>query len=161
MRIYKQTQAELVREVIAMTGMKSDDIIKAMMQRGNGKEAAQTALSRVLNGMGAVTPIENYNAVMSALGVKSWGVKEDKFFADVGGRVPGSGRKRRTPDRIYNEVLSSYATDLRNGGRLLKRRELAAMCGVSLPVFNRWLAGQSRFVFEGGKNGTKIWDTAE
>ncbi|MCV5675682.1 hypothetical protein OFN11_29510, partial [Escherichia coli] len=89
------------------------------------------------------TPIENYNAVMSALGVKSWGVKEDKFFADVGGRVPGSGRKRRTPDRIYNEVLSSYATDLRNGGRLLKRRELAAMCGVSLPVFNRWLAGQS------------------
>ncbi|MCV5520174.1 hypothetical protein OFN12_31475, partial [Escherichia coli] len=71
MRIYKQTPAELVREVIAMTGMKSDDIIKAMMQRGNGKEAAQMALSRVLNGMGAVTPIENYNAVMSALGVKS------------------------------------------------------------------------------------------
>lgn len=161
MRIYKQTPAELVREVIAMTGMKSDDIIKAMVQRGNGKEAAQTALSRVLNGMSAVTPIENYNAVMRALGVKSWGVKEEKFFADVGGRVPGSGRKRRTPDRIYNEVLSSYATDLRNGGRLLKRRELAAMCGVSLPVFNRWLAGQGRFVFEGGKNGTKIWDTAE
>lgn len=161
MRIYKQTPAELVREVIAMTGMNSDEIIKAMMQRGSGKEAAQTALSRVLNGMGATTPIENYNAVMRALGVKSWGVKEEKFFADVGGRVPGSGRKRRTPDRIYNEVLSSYATDLRNGGRLLKRRELAAMCGVSLPVFNRWLAGQSRFVFEGEKSGTKIWDTAE
>lgn len=160
MRIYKQTPAELVREVIAMTGMKSDEIIKAMMQRGNGKEAAQTALSRVLNGMGSVTPIENYNAVMSALGVKSWGVKEDKFFADVGGRVPGSGR-RRTPDRIYNEVLSRYATDLRNGGKLLKRRELAAMCGVSLPVFNRWLAGQSRFQFDGEKRGTRIWDTAE
>ena len=161
MRIYKQTPAELVREVIAMTGAKSDDIIKAMVQRGSGKEAAQAALSRVLNGMGAVTPIENYNAVMSALGVKSWGVKEEKFFADVGGRVPGSGRKRRTPDRIYNEVLSNYATDLRNGGKLLKRRELAAMCGVSLPVFNRWLAGQIRFVFEGEKSGTRIFDTAE
>lgn len=161
MRIYKQTPAELVREVITMTGMKSDEIIKAMMQRGNGKEAAQTALSRVLNGMGTVTPIENLRAVMDALGVKSWGVKEDKFYADAGGRVPGSGRKRRTPDRIYNEVLSNYATDLRNGGRLLKRRELAERIGVSLPVFNRWLAGQSRFQFEGEKSGTRIWDTAE
>lgn len=161
MRIYKQTPAELVREAIAMTGMKSDDIIKAMMQRGSGKEAAQTALSRVLNGMGTVTPIENLRAVMEALGVKSWGVKEDKFYADAGGRVPGSGRKRRTPDRIYNEVLSSYATDLRHGGKLLKRRELAALCGVSLPVFNRWLAGQSRFQFAGEKGGTRIYDTAE
>ncbi|EJL9604774.1 hypothetical protein NNC10_004502 [Escherichia coli] len=161
MRIYKQTPAELVREVITMTGMKTDDIIKAMMQRGIGKEAAQTALSRVLNGLGTVTPIENFRAVMDALGVKSWGVKEDKFYADAGGRVPGSGRKRRTPDRIYNEVLADYATDLRNGGRLLKRRELAERIGVSLPVFNRWLAGQSRFIFEGEKSGTKIWDTAE
>lgn len=161
MRIYKQTPAELVREVIAMTGAKSDDIIKAMMQRGSGKEAAQTALSRVLNGLGTVTPIENLRAVMEALGVKSWGVKEEKFFADVGGRVPGSGRKRRTPDRIYNEVLSRYATDLRHGGKLLKRRELAALCGVSLPVFNRWLSGQSRFQFAGEKGGTRIYDTAE
>ena len=144
-----------------MTGMKSDDIIKAMMQCGSGKEAAQTALSRVLNGLDGVTSIENIRAVMSALGVKSWGVKEEKFFADVGGRVPGSGRKRRTPDRIYNEVLSSYATDLRHGGKLLKRRELAALCGVSLPVFNHWLAGQSRFQFAGEKGGTRIYDTAE
>lgn len=161
MRIYKQTPAELVREIIAMTGAKTDDIIKAMMQRGSGKEAAQTALSRVLNGLNGVTSIENFRAVMEALGVKSWGVKEEKFFADVGGRVPGSGRKRRTPDRIYNEVLSRYATDLRHGGPLLKRRELAAMCGVSLPVFNRWLAGQSRFQFAGEKGGTRIYDTAE
>ena len=161
MRIYRATPAELVREIISMTGAKTDDIIKAMMQRGIGKEAAQTALSRVLNGLDGVTSIENLRAVMDALGVKSWGVKEDKFYADAGGRVPGSGRKRRTPDRIYNEVLSNYATDLRNGGRLLKRRELAERIGVSLPVFNRWLAGQSRFVFEGEKSGTKIWDTAE
>ncbi|HCI7806716.1 TPA: hypothetical protein NPY76_004673 [Escherichia coli] len=161
MRIYKQTPAELVREVIAMTGMNSDEIIKAMMQRGSGKEAAQTALSRVLNGMGAVTPIENLRAVMEALGVKSWGVKEDKFYADACGRVPGSGRKRLTPDRVYNEVLSDYARDLRHGGKLLKRRELAALCGVSLPQFNRWLAGQERFAFKGEKKGTWIYDTAE
>ncbi len=161
MRIYKQTPAELVREVIAMTGMKSDDIIKAMMQRGSGKEAAQTALSRVLNGLGTVTPIENLRAVMLALGVLSWGVKRELFFADVGGRVPGSGRKRLTPDRVYIEVLEGYARDLRHGGKLLKRRELAKLCGVSLPQFNRWLAGQERFAFKGEKNGTKIWDTAE
>ncbi|HHW7757010.1 hypothetical protein [Escherichia coli] len=161
MRIYNQSPSELVREVITMTGMKSDEIIKAMMQRGYGKEAAQTALNRVLNGMDGVTSIENIRAVMEALGVKSWGVKEDKFYADAGGRVPGSGRKRRTPDRIYNEVLEGYARDLRHGGKLLKRRELAALCGVSLPQFNRWLSGQERFAFKGEKNGTKIWDTAE
>ena len=161
MRIYKQTPAELVREIISMTGAKTDDIIKAMMQRGIGKEAAQTALSRVLNGLDGVTSIENLRAVMETLGVRSFGFKEDKFYADAGGRVPGSGRKRRTPDRIYNEVLSNYATDLRNGGRLLKRRELAERIGVSLPVFNRWLAGQSRFQFEGEKGGTRIFDTAE
>ncbi|MGT9434877.1 hypothetical protein ACVWB4_22840 [Escherichia coli] len=161
MRIYKQTPAELVREIISMTGAKTDDIIKAMMQRGIGKEAAQTALSRVLNGLDGVTSIENLRAVMETLGVRSFGFKDAKFYADAGGRVPGSGRKRRTPDRIYNEVLADYATDLRNGGRLLKRRELAERIGVSLPVFNRWLAGQSRFVFEGEKSGTKIWDTAE
>lgn len=161
MRIYNQSPSELVRELIAMTGMKTDDIIKAMMQRGYGKEAAQTALSRVLNGLDGVTSIENLRAVMLALGVLSWGVKRELFFADAGGRVPGSGRKRLTPDRIYNEVLEGYARDLRHGGKLLKRRELAALCGVSLPQFNRWLAGQERFQFKGKKDGTYIYDTAE
>ena len=161
MRVYKLTPSDLVREVIALTGAKSEDIIKALVQQGSSQIAAQTTLSRAINGLGNVTAIGSYDAVLKVLGVKSWGVKDDQFFADLPGRVPGSGRKRRTPDRIYNEVLANYARELRNGGVLLKRRELAKLCGVSLPVFNRWLAQQDRFVFKGEKNGTKIWDTAE
>ncbi|WP_455553098.1 hypothetical protein [Escherichia sp.] len=161
MRIYKLTPSDLVREVIALTGATGDEIVMELVKRGSSETVARTTLSKAINGLVNVTAIGNYDAVLKVLGVKSWGVKEEQFFADLPGRVPGSGRKRRTPDRIYNEVLANYARELRNGGAMLKRRELAKLCGVSLPVFNRWLAGQDRFVFDGGKNGTKIYDTAE
>ncbi|HEI3484683.1 TPA: hypothetical protein SI347_004720 [Escherichia coli] len=161
MRVYKLTPSDLVREVITLTGMKREEIIKELVKRGSSHTAAESTLSKAINGLGNVTAIGSYDAVLKVLGVKSWGVKGEEFFADLPGRVPGSGRKRRTPDRIYNEVLANYARELRNGGVLLKRRELAKLCGVSLPVFNRWLAQQDRFVFKGEKNGTRIWDTAE
>lgn len=159
MKIFRLTPGDLTRAVIAQMGANSEEIIEAMQTDGLSKQAAEMAFNRAMNGLSCVN-IGDFTAVMKAMGVLSWGISKDgQIFTELPGRAPGGGRKRRTPDRIYKEVLSSYAEDLRNGGKLLKRRELAKLCGVSVSRFNEWLAQQKQFQYKGEREGTRIWNT--
>lgn len=159
MKIFRLTPGDLTRAVIAQMGANSEEIIEAMQTDGLSKQAAEMAFNRAMNGLSCVN-IGDFTAVMKAMGVLSWGISKDgQIFAELPGRAPGGGRKRRTPDRIYVEVLERYAEDLRNGGKLLKRRELAKLCGVSVSRFNEWLAQQKQFQYKGEREGTRIWNT--
>lgn len=159
MKIYRLTIGDLTRAIIAQMGLNREQIIEAMQLGGVEKHVAEGAFNAVINGVNSRCFASDISAVFKAAGVRGWGVKDGEYYADLPKKTPGSGRKR-LPDGLYETVLAEYAKELRQGGPVLKRRELAKKCGVSPAALNKWLAQQTRFrVVGAGNAGTKIYDT--
>ncbi|WP_097451738.1 hypothetical protein [Escherichia coli] len=158
MKIYRLTIGDLTRAIIAQMGLTREQVIEVMRLEGVEKHVAEGAFNAVINGVNSRCFACDISAVFKAAGVRNWGVKDGEYYADLPKKVPGSGRKA-VPDGLYERVLEEYAAALRNGGPVLKRRELAKKCGVSTTAFNRWLAHQTRFRVKGEKQGTRVWDT--